>query len=186
LYKAGIRRLCMLEGYSKYCLEPYYPHNRLEIQLACKPLISSLSVAWTETRRWRPSAQQIYHASKPAKQRGEPGSGYAQSSAPSYFKAYSSLRTKRLCSGWPGYPTLPPERVPFRLGIPRGIAGCILAELLMLHRGFDSAVLRSLKRLAKMAELGPRVTYHLQMFWTVNLTMKHLHTLLPAIRCRPA
>ena len=76
--------------------------------------------------------------------------------------------------------------MPFRLGIPRGIAGCILAELLLLHRVFDSAVLRSLKRLAKIAELGPRVTYHLQMFWTVNLTMKHLHTLLLAIRCRPA
>ena len=74
----------------------------------------------------------------------------------------------------------------FHLGIPKGIAGCILAELLLLHCRFDLAVLRSLKRLAKIAELGPRVTYHLQMFWTVNLTMKHLHTLLPAIRRSPA
>ena len=154
LYKAGIRRLCMLEGYSRYCLELYHLYNGLEIQLAHKPLISSLSVAWIETRRWRPSAQQIYHASELAKQRGEPGSGYAQSSAPSYFEAYSSSRTERLCSSWPRYPTLPLERVPFRLGIPRGIARYILVELLLLHRGFDLAILRSLKRLAKIAELG--------------------------------
>ena len=44
--------------------------------------------------------------------------------------------------------------MPFRLGIPRGIAGCILAELLLLYHRFDLAVLCSLERLAKIAELG--------------------------------
>ena len=145
LYKVGIRRLCMLEGYSRYCLEPYHLHNGLEIQLACKPLISSPSIAWTETRRWRPSAQQICHASKPAKQLGEPSSRYAQSFAPSYFESYSFSGAERLYSGWPWCPIPPPEISPFRPGISMGIVLCIPAEIALRQRGFVIAVLLSLK-----------------------------------------